>query len=433
MNRSSKEYQQRLKFLFDLQFFGIKLGLENIRALVAALGNPHRSYPVIHVAGTNGKGSTAAMIAAIFTASGYRTGLYTSPHLIKFNERIRIDGEPILDDDVVLYTRLLERTIVARRATFFEATTAMAFQYFADHSVDVAVVEAGLGGRFDATNVVEPVLSIITSIGLDHTEHLGGTLAEIANEKGGIIKYGVPCVTGTDAEVGYDTLKAVCRVNHSKLRRASRQTELFVNESTLSGSSVDISVNGKNFKSLFLSLAGEFQTQNARTALLAVEYLGNTGFPRLAVEENIRNGLKNVSLYTGLRGRIDVLQTNPIVICDVGHNPPAIERLCSTISKLYFGEFIVVFGLMRDKDINPMISPLSRLSKFVIAVQPKTDRALGGNEILAKFHSRGHKAVNGGSVEHGIELAYQEAGPHDAIAILGSHFVVSEAMERILH
>jgi dihydrofolate synthase/folylpolyglutamate synthase len=428
-----KEYQQQLKFLYDLQFFGIKLGLENIRALLTFLGNPHQRYPVIHIAGTNGKGSTAAMIAAIFTASGYRTGLYTSPHLVEFNERIRIDGVPVREEKIVFYTKILRNEIVDRKATFFEATTAMAFKYFGDSNVDVAVVETGLGGRYDATNVVNPLLSIITTIGLDHTEHLGSSLSDIAFEKGGIIKESIPCLIGSDAEDAVNVLKNICHQNHSKLIRASQQTELRVDEATICGNRVNIRTVSKHYRDLFISLAGEFQGQNARTVLLAVEYLNSHGFPRLTQENNIRLGLKNVAEFTGLRGRMTILKKNPLVIGDVGHNPSAIERLCSTISKLCFGEFILVFGLMKDKNIQPMLSPLSKLSKMVIAVQPTTERALNSSEIVANFHDRGHKAIDGGTVEQGIELALTEANSDSIILILGSHYVVGEAMKYFLN
>jgi dihydrofolate synthase/folylpolyglutamate synthase len=190
-----QEYKNTLNFLFGLQKFGMKFGLENIKHLLDFLENPETNYPTVHIAGTNGKGSTAAMIASILTASGYKTGLYTSPHLIDFTERIRIDGKPISSKEVVIYGKKLKSQIQKSKATFFEATTAIAFQYFSDKNVDVALIETGLGGRLDATNVIKPELSIITTIGMDHSEQLGNTIQSIASEKAGIIKSRTPCIT----------------------------------------------------------------------------------------------------------------------------------------------------------------------------------------------------------------------------------------------
>jgi dihydrofolate synthase / folylpolyglutamate synthase len=429
MKAYSREYRQHLSFLYNLQFFGIKLGLENIRALLASLGDPHLNYPVIHIAGTNGKGSTAAMIASILISSGYRTGLYTSPHLMDFSERICINGKPIPEDEMVCYTMMLKKEIVRRRATFFEATSAMAFRYFADHNVDIAVIETGLGGRLDATNIVSPLLSIITSIGLDHTEHLGSSISEIAHEKGGIIKRGVPCILGNNEKPVLDVIRKICRENQSDFISVQRETTSKTIEASLAGTSVEISTRNKIIKDLFISLPGEFQIQNARTAVLAVDYLVSSGDLTKIKAEGIREGMGNIRQLTGLRGRIDILRKNPLVLGDVGHNPAAIERLCSTMAGLCSGEFIAVFGLMRDKDIDSILPSLSRLSRMVIAVQPQTDRALKSPEIVDKFHNLGHKAINGGTVKEGIETALAEVRVNDTILIVGSHYVVGEAME----
>ncbi|MGA2623609.1 MAG: folylpolyglutamate synthase/dihydrofolate synthase family protein [Bacteroidota bacterium] len=420
---------EHLRFLYNLQFFGIKLGLRNIRSLLTFLDHPERKFPSIHVAGTNGKGSTAAMIASMLTASGYRTGLYTSPHLVNFMERIRIDGEAIPPEIVSEYTQFLQPSIRRLEATFFEATTAIAFQYFAEQEVDVAVVETGLGGRLDATNVVTPLVSVITNIGIEHTEHLGRTHARIAFEKGGIIKPAVPCFTDTTDPAALRTLERIARSTRSQLYRSREVSSASIRHQSLLGTVVDLKTEHACYRNLSVSLAGAHQVRNAQLAVLSTEYLKSTeGFTGISASK-INEGLSDIQRFTGLRGRLDVLRMRPIVIADVAHNPDGIVTLVRSLKELRVHQVATVFGAMKDKDYNQMTAELLPISRCVVAVQPRTERALDGSRIVKAVHARRSKALLGKSVENGLNLAMNEVHEGEPVLVVGSHYVVGEAMQ----
>ncbi len=422
---------RHLRFLYSLQFFGIKLGLRNIRSLLTTLDHPERKFPTVHVAGTNGKGSTAAMIASVLTASGYRTGLYTSPHLVNFVERIRIDGETILPEIVSEYTQFLKPGIEKLKATFFETTTAMAFQYFAERGVDVAVVETGLGGRFDATNVVMPLASIITNIGIEHTEHLGKTHSRIAFEKGGIIKPAVPCFTDTTNPVAVRTLERIARSVRSPLIHSRNVSRASIRRQSLEGTIVDLKTEHASYKNLNVSLAGSHQVHNARLAVLGIEYLKSTeGFAGISAS-TINKGLGDIQRFSGLRGRLDLLSMRPLVIADVGHNPDGIMTLVRSLKDLCVPRVVAVFGALKEKDYDRMTAELLPVCRCVIAVQPRTERALDGTRIVEAVHSRKSRAFLGKSVKNGLILALSEAREGEPVLVVGSHYVVGEAMQAL--
>jgi len=422
------DYRTTIQFLYDLQRFGIKAGLENTRALLSSLGNPEKRLRCIHIAGTNGKGSTAAMIASVLTASGYRTGLYTSPHLNDFSERMRIDGEPISQHTVVSLIQRLQPIIRRRKATFFEATTAMAFQWFADQSVDIAVVETGLGGRWDATNVVTPLLSIITNIGLDHTEYLGRTYSRIAFEKGGIIKPGVPCITGTTNAAALATLQQVAVKKSAPLYSVQEMSSCTIQHRSLAGLQVDIRTRKNLFEDLNIGLAGDHQAANARLAVMGLEELRDMGLRRISTE-SIRNGFRAVRENTSLRGRMETLASRPLVIVDVAHNPDGISTLVHSLQSLVVGRPVVVFGVMQDKDYRSMIKALGAIARLVIAVRPNTDRASRSSDVVREFHSFGKRALDGRSVVEGVERAIKEVRQREYILVTGSHYVVGEVLQ----
>ncbi len=415
-----------IQFLYSLQTFGMKLGLRNITTLLGESGNPERLFPSVHIAGTNGKGSTAAMLAVILTASGYRTGLYTSPHLVRFNERIRIDGIPIPDPALSRLTKQLRPFIVGTKATFFEATTAIAFHYFAEQQVDIAVIETGLGGRFDATNVLQPLLSIITGINFDHTEHLGTTLASIAFEKGGIIKNDVPCLTGVTQAEALGMLKEIATKKQTTLVQAGLVSSISLRRNALEGVNADITTPVSTYRDLLISMPGVHQARNAQLALLAAEYLNNQRDFHSITKRSIRKGLSSVQSLAGLHGRLDVVLTKPLTIIDVAHNPDGLKTAIGSLQQVLVNKPVVVFGVMEDKEYSSMIPLLAGFARLVIAVQPKTGRALPGKSIVRQFHSLGFPALDGHDVASGFNLARSLVRNDEAIVIIGSHYVAGE-------
>jgi dihydrofolate synthase/folylpolyglutamate synthase len=419
-------YAESLRLLFQLERLGMKFGLEGISRLLKGLSDPQEKFRTVHVAGTNGKGSTASMLAAMLTSAGYRTGLYTSPHLVRFEERIRIDGKPISKAAVAKLTSRLRKPILKNHPTFFEATTALAFAHFADEEVDIAVVEAGLGGRLDSTNVIKPIVSIITNVGLDHTEILGDTVEKIAFEKAGIIKRGRPCITGVQDPGALAVIKRAAREKKSPLVVAT-DFSVKVRSSGLEGSSIDYKSKDVGLRNLKLSLPGRYQLNNLAVALSAVEVLKTSAgidVPELA----LRAGLSNVQGLTGLAGRLTLLQEQPRVIADVAHNPDAVRNLVHSMRGFKIEKLVTVFGVLKDKDYLPMVRDLGGVSSEVIAVAPRSERARSASDVAAAFQREGNRVRAALSVEEGVKLALGLAGNRGAILITGSHYVVGEAM-----
>jgi dihydrofolate synthase / folylpolyglutamate synthase len=389
--------------------------------MAARWGNPHRAFPVVHIAGTNGKGSTASFIAAALTAAGYRTGLYTSPHLEDFTERIRIDGVPISSDDVVRYAAALRPDVDALNATFFEVTTLMAFQYFADRSVDVAVIETGMGGRLDATNIVLPACSVITGVSLDHTEYLGARIEDIASEKAGIIKSGVPVVSGTldesAARVIAERAAALGAPLHTvHWRGRAEWTDFDAMRCELSGMEYPVE----------LGLIGEHQARNAELALAALRSLRADGFAKL-MDNAIRDGFRNVRAYSGLRGRLHRLGTEPELVLDAGHNPEGLRVMLDAWCVLRPPAAThVVFGVMKSKDHHEMIREIAaRGFASVTFVQASTQDAQSMEALLDAAARQGLQATAAASVREGVEAALAAAGGA-SVLLFGSHYVLGE-------
>ena len=376
-----------------------KPGLENTLRLMAHVGNPHEKLRAIHVAGTNGKGSTSHLIAAVLQAAGYKVGLYTSPHLVSLTERIRINGVPIPEHEVA-------------------TMTAMAFAYFVAQEVDVAVVEVGLGGRLDSTNVLTPILSVITNIGLDHTEFLGNTLAKIAREKAGIIKPGVPCVIGENKAqecgiLGEGLETTDCRIwfadqcGYLRTRRLREAPEC--------------------------ELKGLYQEKNLQTAFVALQVLRNYGITGLRdygiTKETIREGFAHVCSLTGLRGRWETLREKPLVICDTGHNSHGIQYVAQQLKTLPNPHIWIVFGMVNDKDTEVVMRLLPSDDKYhYIFTTPNTKRARTAEEMLALWSKEGI-AID--DPKEAINYALEHAAEEDAVFIGGSNYLVGEALQMI--
>ncbi len=345
------------------------------------------------------------MIAAILTAAGYKVGLYTSPHLVRFNERIRINGSMISDTDVVHYTKKLKPQIHRLKATFFEATTAMAFCYFADQEVDVAVIETGLGGRLDSTNVVRPIVSVITSIGKEHTEQLGKTISSIAKEKAGIIKYRTPVVIGNMSGTARNVM----------LRRAKE-----IHAPVLYSQRIPLP------KNTTVQLKGKHQTKNAQCAVAACTVAGNQ---LLIGDKAIRDGLGNTSGLTGLRARFEFIHSTPEILLDVAHNPDGLKTLCQELRRLMYKKMVIVFAVMKDKNYAAMGRELRKLNAVVIVTQPKVERALLAQELYSIFSHQNLTVLLAESVRDALKLGKTLAGRKGLLVVTGSHFLVGEAIE----
>ena len=419
-------FDDAIAFLYGLQKIGMKFGLGNIRRLLLRLGNPESNFRAIHVAGSNGKGSTAAMIAAILSAAGYRTGLYTSPHLVSFRERICINGRPIAPSDIVRLVGLLRKMVKRDKVTFFETATALAFKYFAEQKMDIVVVETGLGGRLDATNVIQPEASVITTISREHTEILGNLIGTIAYEKAGIIKPGIPCITGVRSRRALDVIRAAARAQKAPILHSNRVRTRVKNQS-IRGTCVDIGLQGKSYRDLFLDLPGHHQVENARIALLVIRVLESRGVVRIS-DESIREGLAEVQARTGLRSRLSVVHAKPRIIMDVAHNPAGIKTLVKELKRLGIVKTILVFGVMKDKKFHPMVATLREVSSCAILVQPATERAQEATVLKRQFKEVDVPVLFTGSVRDGITFAMKKAGSVGTVLVTGSHFVVGEAL-----
>lgn len=426
-------YTETLEYLYGkLPMFtrvgasAFKKDLHNTIAMCENLGNPQHQFKSIHVGGTNGKGSTSHMLAAIFQQAGYKTGLYTSPHLKDFRERIRINGQMVSEEFVTSFVQAEQTLIEAISPSFFEVTVAMAFSYFAQEKVDIAIIEVGLGGRLDSTNIISPELSVITNISLDHTNILGNTLGEIANEKAGIIKAGVPVVIGesqleTDAifiqKANSTDSKLVFADQKFTIRNLQRSAE-YLEVSLAEGSELLV-------EDLKLDLSGSYQLKNILTVFTAVDILRKQGYK--IGDEAIRSALQDVKGLTGLQGRWQKLGTNPLIICDTGHNIAGISEVLQNIRATPYQQLHMVIGMVKDKDISGVLQLLPRDAAYYFC-SPQLERAMSAEELAAKAAGYQLKGEIFASVTEAIECAKKKAASSDLIFIGGSTFVVAEAL-----
>ncbi|KAB2859841.1 MAG: bifunctional folylpolyglutamate synthase/dihydrofolate synthase [Flavobacteriales bacterium] len=403
-------YQQTLDYLFSqLPMFqrvgasAYKADLNNTIELCKLLHHPEKNFKSIHIAGTNGKGSTSHMLASILQEAGYKVGLYTSPHLKDFRERIKINGVMISEQEVVDFVIKHQSEFEQINLSFFEWTVGLAFDYFSKKQVDIAVIETGLGGRLDSTNVITPLVSVITNIGKDHTQFLGETLAKIASEKAGIIKENIPIIIG-------ETQQETQQVFIDKALEKS--AKIFFADKIIT----------TNYES---DLKGIYQEKNKKTVLAAIQQLMINGFS--IAEENIKNGLLNVVKNTGLLGRWQILSENPLTICDTGHNEAGIKEVLKQISLTKHNHLHFVFGAVNDKEIDSIISMLPKNATYYFC-QAKIPRALDVNNLYTKAKEFELKGNPYDSVENAIKQAKANASVNDLVFVGGSTFVVAEAI-----
>ncbi len=411
------DYSRALEYLYDLEQFGIVFGLENIEWILGLLGNPHLNLKVVHVGGTNGKGSVTSMTARILREAGYRVGRYTSPHLVSFTERIAVNDRDIGEDEVVELTEYIRERVVARDRdhffTFFDFTTALAFEYFARQAVDVAVVEVGLGGRLDSTNVVHPLVSVITNVAFEHMEYLGDSLAAIAREKAGIVKRRVPVVSGAAATAR--------RIVEETADRYECPLYLLGRDFSFRKSGdqrMDYHGLRTELKDLFVNLRGDYQLGNGAVALAALECLREEGFS--VGESAMRAGLAEAVW----EGRLEVAREAPVVLLDAAHNPDGIETLVDYLEGHYKDrKKIIVFGVMKDKEYEKMANALLRTAREFIATRPATDRARPPEDLRGVVP----RAIVTGTVREALEKARELAEDADVVVVTGSFYTVGEA------
>ncbi len=423
-------YQEALRFLYDnLPMFqrvgpvAIRRDLANTWRLCSLLGDPQEKFKSIHVAGTNGKGSTCHMLASILQTAGYRTGLYTSPHLKEFTERIKINGQEVSQSYVLDFVNRIRPAIDEIAPSFFEITVAMAFDYFAQEGVDIAVIETGLGGRLDSTNVITPVLSVITNISFDHKDVLGETIEEIAGEKAGIIKEGVPVVISERQDEVADIFRLSAQHLHADIFFASDQYTVD-NEGAPEVLVVsDYSVPKFTLRSF--PLKGIYQHRNLPGVVKAVDLLQHD-FP--IAEEDVVSGLEEVALNTGLKGRWQVLGNSPTVVCDTGHNEGGIREVVRQLARERFERMFIVLGVVKDKDARQILSLLPSDARYIFC-QAKLPRAMDAHRLQEIAASVGLQGIVIPDVNDAKRFAISQASADDLVFIGGSTYVVAELEE----
>ena len=434
--QEAMNYAETCEYLFNqMPMFerqgasGYKEGLSNTIALDNHFNHPHQSYATIHVGGTNGKGSVSHTIAAILQECGYRVGLYTSPHLVDFRERIRVNGQPISEEYVVNFVEKERGFFEPLKPSFFEVTTAMAFQYFKEKNVDIAVVEVGLGGRLDCTNIITPVVSVITNISFDHTQFLGNTLEKIAGEKAGIMKQGVPVVIGETTDETRPVFQA--KANEIKCPLFFAQDEPEVNYAA-PRSKGGMTYHTKHLGDFKGDLGGIYQERNLNTVLKALEVLAKKGYLCLTsngkIAREITEAVAHVAEKTGLMGRWQLIQNAPMVICDTGHNVGGWQYLSQQLRNTGCKQLHVVFGMVDDKDVDGVLELLPTDAVYYFT-KADSHRAINEETLCEKAAKHGLKGNTYPTVDEAYKAAYVAASSNDFIFIGGSSYVVGDFLK----
>ena len=411
-------YQEALDFLYPLHRFGIKPGLDRVHTLLEFLGSPHKRLGlVVHIAGTNGKGTVAATLASIFQAAGKKTALYTSPHLIDFTERIRINGQQISPEYVADYCSRIREQVVTNQSTFFEATTAIAFAWFADEEVEVAIIETGMGGRLDATNVLDSAYAVITSIGMDHTDWLGETLAEIAAEKAAIIKKGCKAYTAVTDPESLLPITKQSQLCHVPLHVAAKDLVITVNRTELGILDLDLKTALRHYPSLQAPLTGSFHASNVSLAVMVAEDAGVS-------PQYIYAGLAHI-LQTGYRGRLEKINARPAVLLDVSHNPDGIRATVNTLLSFSgaYHHIYVIFGLASDKDAAAVIRELLRLNCSFLPVNIPSERSIPAEELGLLCEKEGGEATVFSTGQEALSYLRKKCCEDDLILVPGSFYL----------
>jgi len=419
VKRNSMSYEEAVEYLYGLQKYGIRFGLSKTSNLLKAFGNPHRGQRYVHIAGTNGKGSVAAMVESILRTSGLKVGFYSSPHLVRFTERFRINGKEIAPETAAGLVEELRRAMdPTQPPTFFEVTTAMGLIYFAREEVDIAVMEVGMGGRLDATNVIRPDVSVITNISLDHQAFLGNTLMEIAREKAGIIKKGTDLVTAATQPRVLEFFSRTCFEKKAPFWRLGKDIRY-----RAAGNRIHYYGFERKLQNLELGLAGTYQHRNAALALSVIELLERNGIPM--VETAIRQGLKNAHWP----GRLQVVSRDPLLILDGAHNPGAVRCLSEAVrAGFQYKRLLLVLGVNPDKDVGGVLRGMVPMADYVFFTRPEYYRAAAPETLMQAASSLGKPGETQPTLAKALERAKAMARPEDLILVTGSLFTVGETM-----
>ncbi len=428
------DYEQTLDYLYTrLPMFSrigaaaYKKDLHNTIALCEAIGNPQQQLRAVHIAGTNGKGSVSHMLAAIFQSAGYKTGLYTSPHLKDFRERIRINGEMITKDAVVAFTSRIQPQIDLLDPSFFEVTVAMAFDYFVQEKVDIAIIETGLGGRLDSTNIITPDVSVITNIGWDHMNLLGDTLEKIASEKAGIIKPGVPVVIGETLPETAPVFEKTAKEKNSPYYLATANRKVISREWRDQLLEVELAADGlTGTKKYTLDLSGIYQVKNLLTVVETCDRLQEKGW--ILPEEKILAALKNSKQISGLHGRWEIIHTDPLLVLDVAHNTDGIQQLLEQIRLTPHDQLHIVLGMVKDKDVEKVLALLPQNATYYFT-QAGIQRAMEAAELSGLAARHALNGMNCSTVNTAICAASLKARKQDLIVVCGSIFLVGEVSQ----
>ncbi len=410
-----REYSKTIDFLYSFERFGILLGLDNISSLLSALGDPQNRFKSVHIAGSNGKGSTSSFVDAIVSLSGYSTALYTSPHLNDFRERIKIRGRMISKEDMIKATEKIRPLHDPSRTTFFEYTTAIAFDRIAAAKPDLAVIEVGLGGRLDATNTITPLVSVITDISREHEDYLGAGIKAVATEKAGVIKSGVPVITGASRKEARDVILSTARALNSRVLEFGRD---FKGVRTALDS-FDYISDEITFTGLRPAMTGAHQIKNASIAIRVAQELIAQGFK--ISEPAIREAVSK----TQFPGRFELLRRNPDVVIDGAHTPEGMRLLKSAITKLYPSQRpLLLLGILKDKNVETLVHTIAPLARQVVCVAPHSDRSMEPEALAELVRAHGVPAQVADSIEKGFETLLAHAGKNDLIVAAGSLYMI---------
>ena len=419
----TSEYDQTLYYLFGLRTFGIHLGLDVPRSLAKEIGEPQKNYPAIHIAGTNGKGSTSALIEAVLREKGLKTGLYTSPHLVNFNERIRVNGVPIDDESIIKYAEVLKDSVAESGASFFEVTTLIALKYFADMEVDIVIAEAGLGARLDTTMLVEPIISVLTSIGLDHTKYLGETVEEIAGEKAFVIRKGVPCIVAKNSDKVLDVFTEYSIEIEGEFTKSSQICEISNVVASEQGLTFDALLNGKPIDNMHVPLMGLHQIDNIQTSLAVLDSIPDMDF----TSDLIKGGFESVEF----RGRMEVLSGLPLVIYDVAHNPQATEALFISIEAHYpERKIIAVIALLKDKNSDEVIKTIGTYTQQLVCTEIPGNDSVSSAELAKIGKKLGIESSSIPDISLAVDEAKRKLDDDSLLIIFGSHYFAENVYDK---